>query len=301
MDLKGKSFLLVGGAGLIGSHILDLLVKEDVKEIVVFDNFVRGTSVSLANVLDDSRVRVIKGDIRNPEELESVAQGMNGVFMLAALWLLECAQNPKSGFQVNIQGNFNVLEACRKAKVEKIVFSSSASVYGDALTEPMPEEHPLNNRTFYGATKVAVEQMLRAYQEMYKLDYLSLRYFNVYGPRQDYEGAYVSVIMKALDRINKGERPIVFGDGSQAYDFIYVKDVARANILAMTVNLTDAVFNISTGIKTTIYELVEILIDITRSELQPEYRPAPHVFVTNRVGDLKKASKLLGFAPQTSL
>lgn len=301
MDLQDSRLLLVGGAGLIGSHIADLLVKEDVKEIVIFDNFVRGTRANLSNALKDPRVRIVEGDICDREQIEAAVQGMDGVFLLAALWLLECAENPLAGSQVNVGGNLNVVEACRKASVKRLVFSSSASVYGNALIEPMPEDHPLNNRTFYGATKVALEQMLRAYNEVYNLNYVALRYFNVYGPRQDYEGAYVSVIMKVLDRIDRGQPPIIFGDGSQAYDFIYVKDVARANIVAMESDVTDEVFNIATGVKVSINELVRLLLDITESKLEPEYRPASQVFVTDRVGSPEKARRLLGFTAQTPL
>jgi len=301
MDLQGSRLLVVGGAGLIGSHITDLLVREDVKEIVVFDNFVRGTRTNLANALEDPRVRIVEGDICDREQIEAAVQGMDGVFLLAALWLLECAENPLAGNQVNVSGNLDVVEACRKAGVKRLVFSSSASVYGNALIEPMPEDHPLNNRTFYGATKVALEQMLRAYNEVYNVNYVVLRYFNVYGPRQDYEGAYVSVIMKVLDRIDRGQPPTIFGDGSQAYDFIYVKDVARANIVAMKSDVTDEVFNIATGVKVSVNELVKMLLDITESKLEPEYRPASQVFVTERVGSPEKARKLLGFTAQAPL
>ena len=205
MKLHKTRILLVGGAGLIGSHIADLLVKEDVKEIIVFDNFVRGSRANLSNVLDDNRVRVVDGDICNRDQVEAVVKGIDGVFLLSALWLLECAEDPIAGNQVNVEGNLNVVEACKNAGVERIVFSSSASVYGDVMIEPIRENHPLNNRTFYGATKIALEQMLRSYNEMYNLNYVALRYFNVYGPRQDYKGAYTSVIMKVLDRIDDGQ------------------------------------------------------------------------------------------------
>jgi UDP-glucose 4-epimerase len=169
------------------------------------------------------------------------------------------------------------------------------------LVEPMPENHELNNRTMYGATKVAVEQMLRAYNEMYGMNYVALRYFNIYGPRQDYRNAYVSVIMKVLDRIDSGLPPVIFGDGSQAYDFIYVKDVARANVLAMSSDVTDEAFNIATGVKTSINTLVQTILKITGTAIQPEYKPAGQTFVTDRVGDPVKARQLLGFSAQTSL
>lgn len=293
--------LLAGGAGLIGSHILDLLVEEDVEEIIVFDNFVRGTRANLEHLAGDPRLRVIEADMNDSGALAEAMEGVDGVFLLAALWLLQCAEDPRAGLDVNITGNFNVIEACRAANVKRLVFSSSASVYGDALIEPMPEDHPLNNRTFYGATKVAVEQMLTSYNEMYDLNYAALRYFNIYGPRQDYKNAYVSVIMRVLDRLDQGLPPVLFGDGSQAYDFIYVKDVAAANIAAMRSDVTDESFNIATGVKTSIRDLVALLQDIVGSDLEPEHQPTSQVFVTDRVGDPTKAKDLLGFEASTSL
>jgi UDP-glucose 4-epimerase len=301
VELRDSRILLVGGAGLIGSHILDQLVEGDAGEIVIFDNFVRGSRANIERHLADPRVSVIEADIRDRDALAEAMQGVDGVFLLAALWLLQCAEDPRSGMEVNVEGNFNVIEACRAANVRRLVFSSSASVYGDALIEPMPEDHALNNRTFYGATKVALEQMLRSYNEMYGLDYVALRYFNIYGPRQDYRNAYVSVIMRVLDKLDKGEPPLIFGDGSQAYDFIYVKDVARANVVAMQSDVSDAVFNIATGVKTSIREVVELLQGIVGTDLEPEYQPTSQVFVTDRVGDPEQARAQLGFVPSTVL
>jgi UDP-glucose 4-epimerase len=198
-------------------------------------------------------------------------------------------------------GTYNVVEAAQQAGVKKVVYSSSASVYGDALFTPMTEEHPFNNRTMYGATKIAGEQFFRAFYEQHKLDYTGLRYMNIYGPRMDYKGTYVSVIMKVLDRIDRGLAPIIFGDGSQAYDFIHVTDVARANILALKSDATDECFNIGMGVKTTINELVHLLLEITGSNLQPEYRPQEQMFVTHRVGSTQKAKQKLGFRAQVPL
>jgi UDP-glucose 4-epimerase len=181
------------------------------------------------------------------------------------------------------------------------VVSSSASVYGDALISPMPEHHLLNNRTFYGATKVMLEQMLRAFNEMYGLEYVSLRYFNIYGPRQDYRNAYVSVIMRVLDRLDQGLPPVIFGDGSQAYDFIYVKDVARANVLSMGADVSDVALNVATGVRTTINELVVLLQDICGTSFEPEYRPTSQVFVTDRLGDPSLAIEQIGFETVTPL
>lgn len=301
MRLEGSTVLLVGGAGLVGSHLADQLLGTDVAEIRIFDSFVRGSKTNLDGVLADPRVRLVEGDIRDRTELASACEGVDGVFLLAALWLLQCAEDPAAGLDVNIVGNVNVLDACRDAGVKRVVFSSSASVYGDAMVTPMPESHPLNNRTFYGASKVALEQVLRSYHEMYGLDYVALRYFNIYGPRQDYRNAYVSVIMKVLDRLDAGQAPLVYGDGSQAYDFVYVKDIAAANVAAMRSDVSDDAVNIATGVKTSITELVAMLQDIVGSDLPVEYREAGQVFVTDRVGDGRHARDVLGFAPGTPL
>src|SRR5438445_2699639 len=238
MELRGKRMLVIGGAGFIGSHLVDELVKTEVGEILVYDNFSRGTRENLADALRDPRVRIFElgGDIVQTDILNAAMKGVDGVFHLAALWLLHCHDYPRSAFEVNIRGTFNVLEACVANHVKRLVFSSSASVYGDAVRVPMTEDHVYNNRTFYGATKIAGEHMSRAYAERYGLNYVGLRYMNVYGPRQDYKGAYIAVIMKILDRIEQGLAPVVFGDGSQQYEFIYVGDVARAKVLAMRVD-----------------------------------------------------------------
>lgn len=292
-SLSGSNVLVIGGAGLIGSHLVGQLVAEDA-EVRVFDNLARGSLTNLQGVSKTRNVSVVRGDIRRKEEVEEALRGVDFVFHLAALWLLQCAEDPRAALDANIGGTLNVLEACRDAKVEKLVFSSSASVYGDALMIPMTEEHPFNNRTMYGATKIAGEQLCRAFAEMFGLRYVALRYMNVYGPRQDYRGAYVSVIMKVLDRIDQNLPPIIYGDGSQSYDFIYVEDTARANLLALKSPVADEVFNVGTGIRTTIRELVETLLDLVGSGLRPEYREGP-TFVQHRVGSTEKAERLLGF------
>jgi UDP-glucose 4-epimerase len=221
--------------------------------------------------------------------------GTDYVFHLAALWLYECVNEPRSALEVNVVGTYNVVEAAASAGVKKVVYSSSASVYGDAAFTPMTEDHPFNNRTMYGATKIAGEQFFRAFYEQHKLDYVGLRYMNIYGPRMDDKGTYVSVIMKVLDRVDQGLPPIIFGDGSQAYDFVHVDDVARANILAAQAEATDQFFNIGIGVKTTIRELVDQLLEITGSDLAPEFRPQEQMFVTHRVGSTEKAADLLDF------
>lgn len=293
--LDGSRILVVGGAGFLGSHIVDQLLRTQVAEVVVLDDFVRGTRENLAQAVRDPRVKVVEGSVEDLRLLREVMAGTDYVFHLAALWLHECVHAPRRALEVNVVGTFNVIEAARDAGVRKIVFSSSASVYGNAIFTPMTEEHPFNNRTMYGATKLAGEQFLRAFYEQHGLDYVGLRYMNIYGPRMDYKGTYVSVIMRVLDRIDAGLPPVIFGDGSQAYDFVHVDDVARANILALQSDATDDFFNIGTGVKTTIKDLVELLLRITGSDLEPQYRPQEQMFVTHRVGSTEKAERILGF------
>ena len=294
-ELDNSRILVIGGAGFVGSHIVDQLLEEPVREVVVLDNFVRGTRENLSAAAADERVRIVDGSLLDTDLLAELMAGTDYVFHLAALWLYECVHEPRSAVEVNIVGTFNVMEAAQAAGVKKVVYSSSASVYGDALETPMTEEHPFNNRTTYGATKIAGEQLFRAFNEQHGLDYVGLRYMNVYGPRMDYKGTYVSVIMKVLDKIEAGEAPQIFGDGSQAYDFVHVGDVARANILALKSDATDVNLNVGTGVKTTIKELVDALLEITRADVEPEYLPQEQMFVTHRVGSTALAEELTGF------
>jgi UDP-glucose 4-epimerase len=301
MNLTNARIMLVGGAGLVGSHIVDQLTREPVSEIVVYDNFLRGTRDNLAAAIASRKVRIVEASITDRERLRRELEGIDGVFLLASLWLGECVNDPRSAWEVNTLGTWNVVEACLAAKVKRIVYSSSASVYGNAVVTPMTEEHPFNNRTTYGATKIANEQMLRAVYEQHTLPYIGLRYMNIYGPRMDYEGTYVSVIMKVLDRIFAGERPVVFGDGSQVYDFIHVSDVARANVLGMQAKCADENFNVGMGIGTSINDLVKNLLELTGSNLQIEYRSDAQSFVTHRIGSTDKAERLLGFRASVPL
>jgi len=272
------------------------LLADNPAEIRVLDNLVRGKAGNLAQAMPSGKVKLLEGSLTDRYTLRSALKDVDYVFHLAALWLGECVSNPRAAVEVNVVGTYNVIEACKEAGVKRIVYSSSASVYGNALSIPMTEEHPFNNRTMYGATKIAGEQFFRAFNDMHKLNYAGLRYMNVYGPRMDYKGTYVSVIMKVLDKIDLGQRPVIHGDGSQAYDFVHVEDVARCNILAMkNPQVTDEFFNVGKGTKTTINELVQKLLKITGSSVQPEYHPQEHIFVTHRLGSTDKAEKLLGF------
>lgn len=301
--MKGSKILVIGGAGFIGSHVVDELRKEDVNKIIIYDNFCRGTKENLETSLKDPRVKIyeVGGDILETDILNSAVRGCDYVIHLAALWLLQCYEFPRSAFEVNIRGTFNVLEACRDNKIKKLVYSSSASVYGDAVEIPMTENHPFNNRTFYGATKIAGEAMCRAFNERYGVPYVGLRYMNVYGPRQDYKGAYVAVFMKMLDRIDQGLCPIVYGDGSQSYDFIYVSDSARANILALKSDVTDKFYNVGSGLKTSVKELCHILLELTNPKLEIKYEAQGQTFVTQRIGSTEKAEKDLGFKTEVLL
>lgn len=297
MDLNGKRILVIGGAGLIGSHVVDQLLKEPVKEVLIYDNFTRGREDNLREALKDPRCRVfeIGGDITQRDILEKAMEGIDGVFHLAALWLLHCHEFPESAFRVNVEGTFNVIMAAIRSKVQRVVYSSSASVYGNAVEIPMTEEHPYNNDTFYGATKIAGEHMFLSLGKRYQLPWVGLRYMNVYGPRQDYKGAYIAVMHKILDRLESGGRPQVYGDGSQQYDFVAVEDVARANICAMKSEATGKSYNVGRGIGTSIKELTELLIRLSGKEAEIEYLPAGLTFVTNRIGSTEAAERDLGF------
>ena len=304
MDLKGSKLVLVGGAGLIGSHTADRLLREDVREVVIYDNFVRGRAENLEDALKDPRVRIfdIGGDILQTDIMEAAFDGAEGVFHFAALWLLQCHEFPRSAFDVNVRGTFNVMEACVKKGVKRLVYSSSASVYGDAVEEPMTEDHPFNNKNFYGATKICGEAMLRAFHHRYGLNYVGLRYMNVYGPRQDYQGAYIAVIMKMLDAIDRGEGPTILGDGSEAFDFVAVEDCAKANICAMRADAVDRFYNVGTGKRTSLKEIAEKLLSLTGSNQEIRYAARSQAtLVRNRIGSPVKARKELRFDAEIAL
>jgi len=304
MNIEGKKLVVIGGAGLIGSHTVDHLLKEDVKEIVIYDNFVRGRMENLHSALQDPRVKIfdVGGDILQTDILEAALDGADGVFHFAALWLLQCHEFPRSAFDVNVRGTFNVMEACVKKGVKRLVYSSSASVYGDAVQEPMTEDHPFNNKNFYGATKIAGEAFLRAFHHRYGLNYVGLRYMNVYGPRQDYHGAYIAVIMKMLDAIDKGDSPTIMGDGSEAFDFVAAEDCGLANVCAMKADATDRFYNVGTGTRTSLKELAEMLRTLTHCDKPVNYAPRSQAtLVRNRVGCPKRAIAEIDFTAQVDL
>jgi len=301
MELNGSRVLVIGGAGLIGSHVVEELLQEDIKEVVVYDNFCRGTHENLAEAMKDPRCSIcdIGGDILQTDILKAALKDVDGVVHLAALWLLQCHEFPESAFDVNVRGTFNVMQACMEQHVKRLVYSSSASVYGDAVQDPMTEDHPFNNQNFYGSTKICGEAMLRAFHHRYGLDFVGLRYMNVYGPRQDYQGAYIAVIMKMLDAIDRGEGPTILGDGSEAFDFVAVQDCARANVCAMKADVTDRFYNVGTGIRTSLKELAEKLLEITGCPQDINYAPRNQAtLVRNRIGCPKRAAKEIGFAAE---
>lgn len=307
MNLKGKRFLVIGGAGFIGSHVVTELLKEDVAEVVIFDNYARGKLTNISDQLSDPRCTLFNagGDIREVDILNKAMEGMDGVFHLAAMWLLHCKDFPRTAFDVNIQGTFNVLEACVNNKIERLVYSSSASVYGDAVEVPMTEEHPFNNKNFYGASKIAGEAMARAFHDRYGLNYVGLRYMNVYGPHQDQTAAYTGVIPIMLNKIDANETPEINGDGSQAYDFVTAQDAGRCNVLAMKSDISDEFYNVGTGVQTSIRELCEKILQLKQSSLTVKYKPYSaedmRRMVQNRIGCPKKAIKDLGFEYQSDL
>jgi len=307
MELKNSNVLVIGGAGFIGSFIVRQLLKEDAAKIVIYDNFTRGKVENIAGCLADKRCSVFPsgGDIRDVDVLNDAFKGMDYVFHLAALWLLHCRDYPRTAFEVNIGGTFNVLEACVKNKIKKLIYSSSASVYGDAVDVPMTEEHPFNNKNFYGATKISGEAMCTAFNDRCGLSVIGLRYMNVYGPGQDQHAAYSGVVPIMLNKIDAGEQPVINGDGSQAYDFVYVEDVARCNVLALKSDVSFGYFNSGTGIQTTVKTLCDTILKLKKSSMKVIYKPYSaddaRALVQNRIGSTAKAEKEIGYKHKYSL
>ncbi len=297
LKLRNARVLVTGGAGLIGSHIVDLLVQEPVAEVVVLDNFVRGRRENLAQAMTHGRVTIIEGDICNPATVAEAMKGIDVVFHEAALRITQCAAEPALAMDVLINGTFNVLQAAVQAHVKKVVAASSASVYGLADKFPTDEQHhPYNNRTLYGAAKLFNEGLLRTFNDQYGLDYVALRYFNVYGPRMDTHGAYTEVFIRWIEQIAQSRPPVVFGDGLQTMDFIHVEDVARANILAARAPVTDVVYNIATGTEVSLNECADVLLAAMNSSLKLEFAPARKVNpVPRRVAATWRAQQEIGF------
>ena len=301
MKINNSKILVIGGAGFIGSFVVSELLKTKVKKVVIFDNLARGKTSNIEDSLKDPRCELYSngGDIRDVDILNDAMRGIDGVIHLAAMWLLHCKDFPRTAFHVNIEGTFNVLEACVKNNVKRLVYSSSASVYGYASEVPMTETHPFNNKNFYGATKIAGEAMCRAYHDRYGLSYVGLRYMNVYGPHQDQTAAYTGVIPIMLNKIDANEVPTINGDGTQAYDFIDVEDVARSNICSLEAESTDEFYNVGTGVQTSIKTLCDTILNLKKSDLKVSFNPYSEDdarrLVQNRIGCPRKAELELGF------
>lgn len=300
--LAGARCCITGGAGFVGSAIADQLVVAGAAEVRIIDNFVRGSWSNLAWAMEQPGVSVLEGDIRDRDLVDQLIEGTDYVFHQAALRITRCAEAPREAVEVLIDGTMNVLETSLKYGVKRVVAASSASVYGEPWYLPIDENHPFNNRTMYGAGKIAMEHMLRAMYTTSGLNYVALRYFNIYGPRMDVTGVYTEVLVRWLDAIDAGTAPLIFGDGKQSMDFVYVDDVARANLLAAQSEVTDEVFNVGTGIQTSLSELCQLLLHLTGSNLQPEYRDARAVaHVQVRRAAVEKAVQQLGFKSTVKL
>ncbi|MHB8683530.1 MAG: NAD-dependent epimerase/dehydratase family protein [Dehalococcoidia bacterium] len=302
-DVSGAKILVTGGAGFVGSHIVDQALEAGAAHVTVIDDFVRGRHENLAGAVATGRVEVIDDDICDAALVDRLTEGCDLVFHQAALRITQCAEEPVRAVQVMINGTQHVLQAAVKHRVKKLIAASSASVYGEPSYLPMDEAHPFNNRTLYGAAKIANEQILRAYAEMYGLNYVALRYFNIYGPRMDIFGVYTEVLARWLDRIDAGEAPVIFGDGTQSMDLVYVGDVARANILAARSGATDDVFNVGTGTETTLRQLCDTLLRLFgRQDLVPRHEPERKVNpVRRRRASLDRVRAAIGYEPQTDL
>ena len=301
-NLKDKRILVTGGAGFIGSHIVDQLIEEGCSSITVIDNMVRGRHENLANA--DGKVDLIEADVCDRDLMERLVRRADVVFHQAALRITHCAAEPRLAMQVMVNATFDLLELCAKLRVEKVVAASSASIYGMADVFPTTESHhPYNNRTMYGAAKAFNEGLLRSFNEMYGLRYVGLRYFNVYGPRMDIHGKYTEVLIRWMESIEAGVRPAIFGDGLQTMDFVDVRDVARANVLAAKSDVSDAVFNVGSGVETSLLDLLRLLLHaMGRDDIKPQFAGERKVNpVTRRIAGNEAARKLLGFETSITL
>jgi UDP-glucose 4-epimerase len=305
-EIRDKKVLITGGAGFIGSFIADQLIAEDVGQVVILDNFVRGSRENISRALSSGRAALVEGDITDRDLLDYLFQDVDYCFHMAAHRINHCVAEPRLALEVMFDGTFNVIEACVNHNVKKIVAASSASIYGTADTFPtMEDHHPYNNHTLYGVAKVANEGMLRAFHDMNGLKYNAMRYFNVYGPRMDVNGRYTEVLIRWYTMIKEKKAPVIYGDGKQTMDFVYVEDVARANLLALKTDVNDEVFNVGYGVETSLKGLCEALLDAIGSDLRPQYVSVPEerkkVEVARRLADTRKSRELLGFSAKISL
>lgn len=301
--MNHKRALITGGAGLIGSHIADGLVAEGIEEIVILDNLTRGRKQNIESAVASGKIKILEGDIRDINLVARAMEGVDIVFHEAAIRITHCAEDPRLAHDVLATGTFNLIEAAHKAGVKRFVSASSASIYGQAEDFPTHESHHgYGNRTIYGATKMYSEGLLRSFHEMYGLNYVALRYFNVYGPRMDAFGVYTEVMIRWMERLAKGQPCLIHGDGSQTMDFVYVGDVARANLMAANSSITDDVLNIASGTETSLSQLAEALGRVMGVSLPLEFGPARKATpVWRRLADTHKAESRIGFKTQVSL
>ncbi|MFZ2029554.1 MAG: NAD-dependent epimerase/dehydratase family protein [Vitreimonas sp.] len=303
MNIEGAKILVTGGCGLIGSTTIDQILAENPAKVVIYDNLVRGSMHNVAHILNDPRVELVKGDIRDVAATRGVTEGMDAVIHMATLRITACAAEPREALEVMCDGTYNVLEAAHLAGVKRFVTASSASIYGLADTFPTEEDHhPYNNRTWYGASKIMLEGLLRSFNDMYGTSYVAFRYFNVYGPRMDIHGKYTEVLIRWMERIENGQPPLILGDGKTTMDFVYIDDVARANVLGLKSDVTDEVFNVASGVETSLIDLANALMRVMGKEMAPEFGPPRGVnAVPRRLADTTKAEKMLGFKATVDL
>lgn len=301
--IRDSVILITGGAGFIGSYLVEELLRSNPAKIIILDNLIRGSFNNMSSFIGNPVVEFVEGDIRDTTLLEKCIAGTDYVFHMAALRINACAANPREGFDVMLKSTFELAELCVKHKVKKVVYSSSASVYGLAQYFPTPEtDNPYDNQTFYGGAKLWGEQLFRSYRFMHGLDYVALRYFNVYGARMDTDGKYTEVMIRWLDCIRDGNAPLIYGDGSTTMDFVYVRDVAKANVAALCSDVTDEVFNVGNSEETSLKQLLEVLLKVNNSSLTPEFREENTVNpVSRRMADNSKAKNMLNFQPTVSL
>jgi len=301
--VKNSTILVTGGAGFIGSYVIEELIPLQPKKIIIIDNFIRGSRENMKSFINNPVIELHEADIRDTERLEQCISGCDYIFHMAALRINACAANPQDGFDVMLKSTFEIAQLAVKHKIKKVIYSSSASVYGLAQHFPTPEtDNPYNNQTFYGAAKMWGEQLFRSYKFMYGLDYVALRYFNAYGPRMDTDGKYTEVMIKWLDCIRDGRNPLIYGDGSTTMDFVYVRDIAKANIAALEADVTDEAFNIGNCEETSLKQLLGVLLKVNDSNLTPEHREENSINpVSRRLADISKAQRLLNFTPTVSL
>ncbi|MDP8264941.1 MAG: NAD-dependent epimerase/dehydratase family protein [Candidatus Aceula lacicola] len=305
-DLKKSRVAVTGGAGCIGSFVVDEVIKRGVKEVVIVDNFTRGLKKNIEPAIASGCARLVDGDIRDFDLMKKTFKGIDYCFHLASLKIIQCVDEPRHALEVNVDGTFNVLEACADNNVKKAVFSSTASIYGQADIFPIKEtHHPYNSHTLYGAFKVANELMFQSFYQMRGLKFNTLRYFNVFGPRMDAHGKYTEVLIRWYRLIKEGKQPLIYGDGKQTMDFIYVEDVARATVLALTADIYNGVFNCANGKETSLEELCCALLEVMGSDLKPKYVPIPEdrnkIEVIRRLADVSKAKEEINFKAQVTL